>query len=275
MLEEKYLKLDDLFYSKRLGDIASEDIYLNKRKTALAINYEGLQTISMIKDASIPMILCDLPYATTNNEWDSLLPLDKVFREFDRVLRPGGTVVLTASQPFTSQLIYKSLELNLKTKFRHEIIWVKSIGSGQLNINIMPLKMHESVLIFVKDGGKRTYNEEMESGSPYKIKRNIKSADCYGKQKEHIAVNEGYRRATSIWNIPNPRVKGGHPTQKPLELLQKAIRVYSNPGDVILDITAGSFSTVVAALKEERLAIGVELLNKYYKKGVEWVEKES
>ncbi|MDM0655416.1 site-specific DNA-methyltransferase [Clostridium perfringens] len=279
--------INDIF----IKDIDCNDSVMNYRKNMFAynnivlINGEALEEMSNIKDSSIDCIVCDLPYGTTKNVWDSVIDLEKLWFQFNRIIKDGGNIVLTASQPFTSKLISSNFE-----QFKYEIIWVKTIGSGQLNINIMPLKKHESILIFRKGKGKGTYNEQLDKGNPYKIKRNIKSADCYNRQKAHELVNSGTRRATSVleveddtkqiiqmssedtvWVVPNPRIKNGHPTQKPLALLQRIIRTYSNEGDVILDCTFGSGSTGKACQLENRKFIGIEMDTKYYEGAVEWI----
>lgn len=237
-------------------------------ENAILINGEALDEMSKLKAESIDTIIADLPYGTTNNSWDSVIPLDKMWREFNRILKKGGNVILTASQPFTSVLVASNLK-----QFKYEIIWEKTIGSGQLNINIMPLKKHESVLVFIKEGGKRKYNEQLSIGEPYSMKRNIKTEDCYGKQKPHIVKNDGFRRETSVWKVSNPRIKNGHPTQKPLELMAKLIRTFSDEEDVILDCTFGSCSTGKASLIENRKFIGIELDDSYFQKGVEWINE--
>jgi site-specific DNA-methyltransferase (adenine-specific) len=230
------------------------------------INGEAIQELKKIQGNSIDCIVCDLPYGTTNNKWDSIIPLDEMWEQFNRVCKAGANIVLTASQPFTSVLVASNIK-----QFKYEIIWEKTIGSGQLNINIMPLKKHESILIFRKEGGKATYNEELSDGKPYSINRNIGTEQCYGKQKEHSVINNGTRRETSIWKISNPRIKNGHPTQKPLELMQKLVRVFSNENDIILDCTFGSCSTGKACQLENRNFIGIELNSEYFEKGVEWI----
>jgi len=230
------------------------------------INGEAIKEMSLIKKESINCIVCDLPYGSTKNSWDSVLPLNKMWKQFNRILVKGGSIILTASQPFTSTLVVSNLK-----QFKYEIMWEKTVGSGQLNINIMPLKKHESILVFIKEGAKRTYNEQLNIGEPYAIKRNIKTENCYGKQKPNSTINKGTRRETSVWKISNPRIKKGHPTQKPLELMRKILKTYSNEGDVILDCTFGSCSTGKGCQLEKRDFIGIELDKEYFDKGVEWI----
>lgn len=289
--ENNNILLQDIFIHDFNTDYSNfsfrKDSYIHNDNNIILINGEALEEMSNIKDSSINCIICDLPYGTTNNPWDSVIDLDKLWFQFNRIVKEGGNIILTASQPFTSKLVSSNF-----SQFKYEIIWAKTIGSGQLNINIMPLKKHESILVFRKGKGKGTYNEQLEQGNPYKITRNIKSAQCYNQQKTHAVVNTGTRRATSVididddtkeiikvtnqdtvWLIPNPRIKNGHPTQKPLSLLQRLVKTYSNEGDIILDCTFGSGSTGKACQLENRKFIGIEMDAQYYNGAIEWINE--
>jgi site-specific DNA-methyltransferase (adenine-specific) len=218
-----------------------------------------LDLLAEIKDRSIDMILCDLPYGTTQNKWDCPIPLDKLWFEYNRIIKENGAIILTASQPFTSQLIVSNVK-----NFKFEWIWKKTIGSGQLNIKHQPLKMHESVLVFYDK--KPCYNEQKTEGKPYKITRKAQSFvdGNYGKQKDHKKENEGFRHAQSVIEISNPRIKNGHPTQKPVELCEYFIKTYSHEGDLILDNCMGSGTTGVAAINLNRRFIGFEKEKTYF-----------
>lgn len=221
-------------------------------------NQNCFDVMPTLKEASVDLILCDLPYGTTQNKWDSTLPLDKLWTEYKRLLKPNGAVVLTASQPFTSMLVLSNLDM-----FKVEMIWEKTICSGQLNVKRQPLRAHESILIFYSK--QPTYNEQLTEGKPYKIKRKVKfEAQGYGEQKNSEKNNTGFRHAKTVIKIPNPRVKGGHPTQKPVELMEYIIKTYSNQGDTVLDNCMGSGSTGIACLNLNRNFVGIELENKYY-----------
>ena len=213
--------------------------------------------MSSIKDKDINLICTDLPYGITQNKWDSILPLDKMWTEFNRVITDRGAIVLTASQPFAAKLICSN-----ESNFRYDLIWEKTIASGQLNVNRMPLRVHESILVFYKKTP--VYNEQKTVGTPYRISRKITSNDNYGLQKANSKENDGYRHARSVIKISNPRVKGGHPTQKPLELMELLIKMYSKPGDTVLDCCMGSGTTGVAAQRLNRGFYGSELDKRYF-----------
>lgn len=224
----------------------------------LLLQGDCLEKMGEIPDGSINLILADLPYGTTQNKWDAIIPLPEMWIAFNRVLRRDGIVVLTAAQPFTSKLVMSNLN-----HFKYEVIWEKTVGSGQLNIKRQPLRVHESILVFFIKSD--TYNEQKTLGIPYAIKRKVTSkGEGYGLQTDSEKVNDGFRHARSILKVSNPRIKGGHPTQKPLELMRNLVETYSNEGDVVLDCCMGSGTTGVAALSCGRQFIGIELNAEYF-----------
>ena len=151
--------------------------------------------MSSIKDKGIDLICTDLPYGITQNKWDSILPLDKMWAEFNRIITDRGAIVLTASQPFAAKLICSN-----ESNFRYDLIWEKTSASGQLNVNRMPLRVHESILVFYKKTP--VYNEQKTVGAPYKISRKITSNANYGLQKANSKENDGYRHAGYLRCIP-------------------------------------------------------------------------
>ena len=202
----------------------------------------------------------------TQNVWDHLIPLEPMWEHVKRVLKPKGVAVFTAVQPYTSMLVMSNLDW-----FKYDLVWQKTIGSGQLNINKQPLRTHETVLVFYDNFG--TYNEQTTLGSPYKIKRKMAQFQTsYGKQRDHVSVNNGIRRAKSVIEIKNPRVKGGHSTEKPVKLMEHIIKTYSNPGEVVLDFAAGRFSTGIAANNTDRKFIGIEKDEYWFNRGVERIK---
>lgn len=222
------------------------------------INGECLFEMSKIPDGYIDFIATDLPYGTTQNKWDSIIPLNEMWCEFKRILKPNGVVALTSAQPFASKLVLSNTEW-----FKYDLVWEKTISSGQLNVKNQPMRAHESILIFYND--KPTYNEQKTVGSPYKIKRKIKFKEqSYGKQVDSEKINDGFRHAKSVIKISNPRVRDGHPTQKPIELMEYLIKTYSNENNIVLDCCMGSGTTIIAAINLKRKIIGIELDEKYF-----------
>jgi DNA modification methylase len=161
--------------------------------------------------------------------------------------------------------------------FKYEWIWKKTISSGSMNAKIMPLKQHESVLVFSGNSKKITYYPIMEKGTPYKTKAQKFTASNYGEQERPEIVNEGERYPTTIVEVSNPRIKGGHPTQKPVDLMKYFIETYTKEGDTVLDNCMGSGSTGIACVKTGRKFIGIELNKEYYdaaKKRLEQAEQK-
>lgn len=280
-------------------------IELHKNKVIANIfNVDCIEGMKSIPAESIDTVICDLPYGTTNNKWDITINCFDLWKSLDRICKNGANIILTATQPFTSILIdtnksyllYKNKQLsnkiktminekdieinklitdiielnstNKKTWFRYSDVYEKlTNASGQLNVNIMPLRKHEDILVFRKDGKKIsecTYNEELSTGEPYKITRKIDTMDCYGSQREHTIENNGTRRAISIMRVKNPRIKNGHPTAKPYELIERLVKIYSNENDLVLDMTVGSGTTAFACLNNNRNFIGYEISKEYF-----------
>jgi len=214
-----------------------------------------------LPDNSVDMVLCDLPYGTTSNKWDAVIPFAPLWEQYWRIAKPTAAVVLTASQPFTAALVMSQVEL-----FRHEWVWIKNRGSNFANTVREPMKEHESVLVFGR--GKWTYNKQMQerTGSggdrvKYEVAFQSKSENYRDFEgKEHKKLPE--LRVPSSWQKFNTEV-GFHPTQKPVDLFRYLIRTYSNPNDIVLDNCIGSGTTAIAALREGRRFIGIEKETKY------------
>ncbi|MFH1238272.1 MAG: site-specific DNA-methyltransferase [archaeon] len=220
---------------------------------------DSIEEMKKIPSKSVDMILCDLPYGTTKNKWDSVIDLDKMWEQYERIIKDNGAIVLTAVQIFASQLIMSKPNL-----FRYDLIWKKTIASGQLNVNRMPLRIHEHILVFYKN--LPTYNQQMTEGKPYTINRKATyKGEGYNKQTDSFKENTGFRHPTSVLEFSNPRIKGGHPTQKPVELFEWLVKTYTNKGDLVLDNTIGSGTTAVSCINTGRNYIGIELSKKYCK----------
>jgi site-specific DNA-methyltransferase (adenine-specific) len=217
------------------------------------VDGECLQVMRELPDRSVDMVLADLPYGTTRNKWDSVIDLEQLWAAYERIVKPDGAIVLTAAQPFTAVLTCSNLKL-----FKYEWIWSKTIGSGQLNVKRQPLRTHESVLVFYRK--QPVYHQQLTPGTPYTAKRAAKSWDGrgYNGQRDHEAVNTGTRVPKSVLQFSNPRIKGGHPTQKPVPLFEYLVRTYTDPGDVVLDNVIGSGTTGVACIQSGRRFIGIE-----------------
>ena len=222
-------------------------------------NGDCLQILPSIPSGSIDAIITDLPYGTTACEWDSIIPLAPMWEQVKRVLKPNGVFVTTASQPFTTILINSNLEY-----FRYEWIWEKHKGTNSLLVKKMPLKIHESILVFGNSGS--NYFPQMEDGVPYKIRssKNIKKSGAYHEGEKAVGYSENYdpskRYPVSIQKFINHNEGKTryHPTQKPVDLYRYLIRTYTNEGETVLDICMGSGTTIEAAEIEGRNSIGIE-----------------
>jgi len=218
-----------------------------------------LNILPDITDGSVDMILSDLPYGTTACVWDSIIPLDQLWKQYRRIIKENGVVVLTAAQPFTTILASSNLK-----DFRYEWIWEKPQGTNPLNSKYMPLKSHENILVFYKKPP--TYNPQMEKGTPYKgfSDKTSTIGEVYGKLPSiHRNNPEGTRFPKTVLRFKQDR-GGLHPTQKPVSLMEYLIQTYTNRGEIVLDSTMGSGTTGVAAKMLGRKFIGIEKDQKYY-----------
>ena len=216
-----------------------------------------------IEDKSIDMIFCDLPYGTTQNKWDSVIDLDKLWTEYKRVIKDSGAIVLFAQTPFDKVLSVSNLGM-----LKYEWIWRKSRPTGHLNANKMPMKAHENILIFYKK--LPIYNKQttigIPNGIPYKgIRRTKEKQNNYGVYDNVKKEKTIVKNPVSVidFNSLSPK-KTIHPTQKPLELIEYMIKTYTNEGDLILDNTCGSGTTGLGAKNLKRDYIMMEQDPKYY-----------
>lgn len=221
-----------------------------------------------IESGSVDMILCDLPYGTTQCKWDSILPLDKLWKEYNRIIKKNGAIVLFSSQPFTSVLINSNIK-----NFKYTWVWEKSKATNYLNAKKQPLRASEDICVFYQK--QPTYNPQMTEGKPYNKGTALRETEVYGSQVAVEVKSDGARYPRNVIYFKTAESEGKvvHPTQKPLALLEYLIQTYSNEGEIILDNTAGSFSTAVAATKLNRNWIGIEQEEKYCKIGLERLEK--
>lgn len=219
-----------------------------------------LEVMRQIPDKSVDMILCDLPYGTTACKWDTIIPFDELWAQYERVIKDNGAIVLTASQPFTSALIMSNPKL-----FKYEWIWEKDQGAGFVNAKNAPLKKHENIVVFsrgtIANGSKNKMIYIPQGLIPHGRKRKVDSKDgtflgARHNQDGREYVQEFRNYPTSI--LTYQRDKGLHPTQKPVALFEYLIRTYTNEGEVILDNCIGSGTTAVAAINTGRQFIGIE-----------------
>jgi site-specific DNA-methyltransferase (adenine-specific) len=231
------------------------------------INADCFDVFPSIPDKSIDAIIADLPYGTTACKWDSILPLDKLWEQYKRILKDDGCVILTASQPFTSVLTCSNLKW-----FKYEWIWKKTRYSGNLNATRMPLKAHESVLIFAK-GKTKYYPIKTEAPEHLIDKRKtinpsiVKDGGAYNGSKGFVNIrkkDDGTRYPISVQEFKNPNNNSLHPTQKPVELMEYLIKTYTNENETVLDNTMGSGTTNLACIKLNRKSIGIEKEKQYY-----------
>lgn len=237
-----------------------ENKYINQ-----VIQGDCLEVMPNIPDKSIDMILCDLPYGTTQNKWDSVIDLKKLWAEYTRIIKDKGAIVLTAQGLFTAKLIISN-----ESWFKYKIVWIKSKSTNFLNAKKQPLRKHEDICVFYKN--QPTYNPQMTKGESYdKGIRKDQYTGSYGDFKPRHVQSNGQRYPNDVvcyeeqdiedfvyFKTAESEGKVYHPTQKPVELGRYLIRTFSNPGDTILDNACGSGSFLVAAALERRNYIGIE-----------------
>lgn len=221
-------------------------------------NGDCLELMQDIPDGSVDMVLCDLPYGTTQNKWDSVIPFEPLWKQYWRVLKRNGAVVLTAQCPFDKVLGVSQLQY-----LKYEWIWRKESGTGFLNAKKMPLKDCENILIFYKE--QPIYNPQMRTGfKPYSIKKGSSTENYNKDSKTNISTDSnGERYPLSCIKFPRDRDKL-HPTQKPVALMEYLIRTYTNQGDTVLDNTMGSGTTGVACRNTGRSFVGIEKDTTYF-----------
>jgi site-specific DNA-methyltransferase (adenine-specific)/modification methylase len=207
-----------------------------------------------IPDHSVQLILCDLPYGTTQNKWDSVIPLDALWRQYTRILAPRGAVALTSQGPFTARLI-----LSNERWFKYKITWIKSKSTNFLNAKKQPLRRHEDICIFYPK--QPHYTPQMQPGSAYdKGVRKNQLTGSYGTFDPVRVQSSGSRYPTDVVYFKTAESEGPvwHPTQKPVALARYLIRTYSQPGGIVLDNACGSGSFLAAAILEGRNFLGIE-----------------
>jgi len=236
------------------------------------INADCLDAMKSIESKSIDMILCDLPYGTTACKWDVVIPFDKLWEQYERIIKPNGAIVLTASQPFTSVLVTSNLKM-----FKYEWIWEKNRGSNFATVKYQPMKEHESILVFSIDRHNYYPIKEQRKGLgkdrvKYKFQEERKNvSDNYGIKVKHKEFLTEDRVPRSIQKFNTET--GFHPTQKPIALFEYLIKTYTNEGETVLDNCMGSGTTGVACVNTNRKFIGIEKDEKYFTISVDRINK--
>lgn len=249
--------------------VKPNDIYLG----------DCLDVMQDIPDKSIDAIICDLPYQVLNKsnpnaKWDKIIPFYPLWKQYERIIKDNGAIILFAQGMFTAQLMMSNQKL-----WRYNLIWDKGRVTGFLNANRMPMRRHEDICVFYKK--LPTYNPQMEKCEPHQRnhgKGNNESPTnrCYGNFVSTPTIISDEKFPKSIIQVKSEHKNGEfyHPTQKPVNLLRYLIRTYTNENDVILDNTMGSGSTIVACIKEKRQWIGIEKDEKYFEIAKQRIQEE-
>lgn len=216
--------------------------------------------MSSIPNESVALILVDPPYGSTKCKWDEVIPMEKLWAQYERVLSPNGTVVIFGQEPFSS--IVRTSRLNL---YKYDLVWEKGEATGHLNAKRAPLRAHENIMVFQRKGA--IYNPQKTTGHERKVSRRIDdTTSVYNKQSKATFYDSTERYPRSVMFFSKDKQKTGtlHPTQKPLALIEYLVKTYSNEDDVVLDSCLGSGTTGVAAKKLGRRFIGIELDAGYF-----------
>lgn len=219
-----------------------------------------LERMKEIPDGSVDMILTDPPYGTTACKWDSIIPLEPMWEQLKRIIKPNGAIVMTASQPFTTTLIASNMKM-----FKYCWVWEKSKPTGHLNAKKQPLKTYEDVTLFYSK--QCTYNPQGTKPTDKMVSRTNRGnyGECSKTTRQTVT---NYPRNI----VKFPSIDGVHPTQKPVALMEYLIKTYTNEGETVLDFTMGSGTTGVACVNTSRKFIGIELDHDYFNIALERIE---
>ena len=226
------------------------------------VNADCFDVFPFIEDKSIDAIICDLPYGTTANKWDTIIPFDKLWEQLNRVIKPNGAIVLFGSEPFSSALRMSNIK-----NYKYDWIWDKKMVTGFALAKKQPMRNHENIIVFYQK--QPTYNfQKRDVKKPFgKILDGV-SSENYGNLKNKGERGVGYPKTIIEFPKPNNLSKsdlgGKHPTQKPISLMEYLIKTYTNKGDIVLDFTMGSGTTNLACIKLNRKSIGIEKEKQYY-----------
>lgn len=242
------------------------------------INGEAIEEMKKLENASVDLVICDLPYGLTQNQWDSIIPLEELFKEYKRVCKENAAIVLFGAMPFSADLVNAGREM-----FKYSLVWQKNKSTGHLNAKKRHMRQHEDLLVFCKK--MNIYNPQKTQGhKPMNFAINERGSDEDKYSTNYGAVVPTSSNAGSTERYPStlldfPVVNNDdksriHPTQKPVLLLENLIKTFSNEGAVVLDNAMGSASTGIACLRLKRNFIGIELDREYFDKACKWVHEE-
>ena len=232
--------------------------------TVKLLQGDCLELMKDIPDGSVDMILADLPYGTTQNKWDTIIPFEPLWEQYERLIKDNGAIVLTASQPFTTDLIASNRKL-----YKYVWYWQKTKPSNHLNAKKQPLRTIEDIVVFYKK--QPTYNPKMTKREKPVIGKDTGSQTTYGKTNGGYSKEYTHRYPVNLLRFP--RDKQVHPTQKPVALFEYLIRTYTNEGETVLDNVMGSGTTGVACKNLNRNFIGMELDEEYFKIATERINE--
>lgn len=223
-----------------------------------------LELMPNIKTGSIDMVLCDLPYGTTSCKWDTIIPFEQLWSEYERVIKDNGAIVLFGKNPFTAKLILSNEKL-----FRYELIWEKTRAGNNMQVCKQPSAIHENILVFYKN--QPTYNDLKFKVDEKYIDKRKSINDSFYKSEHYQGVmkrkaDDGFRHPQSILPFNSVWHKDMHPTEKPVELFEWLIKSYTNENELVLDNTIGSGTTAFACKRTNRNFIGIEKDEIYFNK---------
>ena len=254
--------------------ITEQPFCQNRISGSTFVNSACFDVFPFIEDKSIDAIICDLPYGTTQNKYDITLPFDKLWEQYERIIKDNGAIVLFGQGLFFVDLINSNRKL-----FRYDLVWDKQLISGFLNANRMPLRVHENIAVFYKK--LPTYNPQCTEGKPLHSKgksylNKEHKNENYGKfemtDDSRAGSTQKHPKSIISFQKPHPS-KAQHRTEKSIEMLEWLIKTYTNEGDVVLDNTFGSCTTGIACLNTNRKFIGIEMDDNYFSIGVERIKK--